>query len=166
MNKLFALAANGRGYEKFSSAGYKYVLTDRNWNDFGFYTLHELFLITPGGIDNIKLADIRLFNHQQNNGDHPNLCIPNFVGYITQIEWAERILLFLSPKDREELLSELHIKYSGKLYKDQQAFLKSVLRDITFEQFEERQAKIKSIVSIKEDIASMIEHNKNIINSI
>ena len=164
MNKLFVHAAKGRGYEKFSDTGYKYVLTDRNWNDLGYYTLHELFLIMPEGIDNIKLADIRFFNHQQNNGDHPNLCIPNFVGYITQIEWAERILLFLSPKEREDILSELHIKFSGKLYSDQQAFLKSVLRDITFEQFEERQTKIKSIVSIKEDIASMIERNKGALN--
>ena len=113
MNKLFVYAANGRGYEKFSGNGYKYVLTDRNWNDLGYYTLHELFLIMPEGIDNIKLADIRLFNHQQNNDDHTNLCIPNFVGYITQIEWAERILLLLSPKEREDLLSELHIIFSG-----------------------------------------------------
>lgn len=111
----------------------------------------------PDGIDNIKLADIRLLNFQQNSGDHPNLCIPNFVGFITQIEWAERILLFLSPKDREDLSADLHIKFSGKLYTDQKAFLKSVLRDITFEQFEERQTKIKSIVSIQEDITSMIE---------
>lgn len=163
MNKLYVHAANGRGYEKFSGAGYKYVLTDRNWNDLGYYTLHELFLIMPEGTDNIKLADIRLFNHQQSNGDHTNLSISNFVGFITQIEWAERILLFLSPKDREELLSELHIKFSGKLYTDQHAFLKSVLRGITFEQFEERQTKIKSIVSITENITSMIEHNKDII---
>lgn len=166
MNKLFVHASNGKGYEKFTGAGYKYILTDRNWNDFGYYTLHELFLIMPEGIDNIKLADIRLLNFQQNNGDHPNLCIPNFVGFITQLEWAERILLFLSPKDREELLSDLHIKFSGKLYKDQQAFLKSVLRDITFELFEERQTRIKSIVSIQEDISSMIERNKDIIKQL
>lgn len=162
MNKLIVHAANGRGYEKFYGAGYKYVLADRNWNDFDHYTLHELFLIMPIGVDNIKLADIKLFNQQQNTGSHLNFHIHDFVGFITQIEWAERILLLLSPKDREDLILELHIRFSGKLYRTQQAFLKSVLRDITFEQFEESQTKIKSIVLLKEDIASMIENNKEI----
>lgn len=163
MDKQFVHAAHGRGCEKFSGSGYKYVLTDRNWNDLGYYTLHELFLITPNGVDNVKLADIKLFNHDQKKDEHPNLTTSNFVGFITGIEWAERILLFLSPDERKELLSSLHIKFDCKLYKDQQALLKSVLRNLTFEQFEERQSKIKSIISIQEDIASMIDRNKEIL---
>lgn len=163
MEKLFVHTANGRGYEKFSGAGYKYVLTDRNWNDFGFYTLHELFLITPEGSDNIKLADIRLFNHDQADGDHVNLCIPNFVGFITSVTGAERLLLFLSPDERKEIFDALHIKFDCKLYTDQQALLKSVLRDITFEQFAERQERIKNLVSLPYNIKVMIQENKEVI---
>lgn len=163
MDKLFVHAANGRGYEKFSGSGYKYVLTDREWNDKGYYTLHQLFLITPNGSDNIFLADIRLFNHDQKKDDHINLNTSNYVGFISNVDSAERLLIFLSPKERKEILSALHIQFDYKPYTDQQALLKSILQDISFEDFEKRQSIIKSIVSINEDIASMIERNKDIL---
>lgn len=160
---LVVHAVNGRGYEKFGG-NYKYVLTDRGWNDFGFYTLHELFLIRPVEQDNIKLADIRLFNYDSHLNDRLNLNITNYVGFISNIESAERLTLFLSPEERAELCSMLHINFTAGIYSRQPAFLKSVLRDITIQQFEERQRKIKSIVTIEENIASIIERNKSILN--
>ena len=163
MTNLLVHAANGRGYEKFGM-NYKYVLTDRGWNDYGFYTLHELFLITPTNKDNIKLADIRMFNFDQHFNDRLNLNVTNYVGFISNIESAERLLLFLSPEDRKELFSTLHIRYTAGMYSSQPAFLKSVLRDITIEQFEERQQKIKYIATIDENIASMIERNRDVLN--
>ena len=72
MTNLLVHVANGRGYEKFGM-NYKYVLTDRGWNDYGYYTLHELFLITPIEQHNIKLADIRIFNYNQHFNDRLNL---------------------------------------------------------------------------------------------
>ena len=163
MTKLVVHAVNGRGYEKFCG-NYKYVLTDRGCNDFGFYTLHELFLITPQGQDNIKLADIRIFNFDQHFNERLNLNITNYVGFISNIESAERLILFLSPNERKELCSELHLNFTAGMYSKQPAFLKSVLRDTTIQQFEEKQSKIKAIVTIKENIASMIERNKNVLN--
>lgn len=163
MDKPFIHASNGRGYDKFSGKNYKYVLSDREWNDFGYYTLHELFLITPDGTDNIKLADIRLLNFNQKFNEHVNLNITNFIGFISNVESAERLLLFLSPSERKELFSTLHINFTVGMFSSQPAFLKSVLRDITFEQFEERQSRIKTIVSFSEDVSSLIKRNKEIL---
>ncbi|MDE7420223.1 MAG: hypothetical protein K2N35_08440 [Muribaculaceae bacterium] len=163
MTKLVTGAVNGRGYEKFGG-NYKYVLTDREWNDFGFYTLHELFLITPNDQDNIKLADIRLFNFEQHSNERLNLNTTNYVGFISNIESAEHLLLFLSPNERKELCSVLHINFTAGMFSKQPAFLKSVLRGITVQQFEEKQSKIKAIVTIEENIASMIERNKGVLN--
>lgn len=163
MTNLIVHTVNGRGYEKFGGS-YKYVLTDRGWNDFGFYTLHELFLIKPVGQDNIKLANIRLFNYNQHFNERLNLNIANYVGFISNLESAERLILFLSPEERKELCSMLHVNFTAGIYSRQSAFLKSVLRDINIQQFEERQRKIKSIVTIEENIASMIERNKSILN--
>lgn len=163
MTNLWIYAANGRGYEKFGM-NYKYVLTDTGWNDYGYYTLHNLFLITPPEQDNIKLANIRIFNFNQHFDDRLNLNITNYVGFISDIESAERLLLFLPPEDRKELLLSLHISYTSGMFSAQPAFLKSVLRGITFEQFEEKQRKIKSIVTLEENIASMIERNIEVLN--
>lgn len=163
MPNLLVHATNGRGHEKFGM-NYKYVLTDRGWNDYGFYTLHELFLITPTEQDNIKLADIRLFNYDQRFNERLNLNIPNFVAFISNIESAERLILCLSPEDRKELCSTLHINFTAGMYSSQPAFLKSVLRDITIEQFEERQRQIKSLLTLPENIASIIERNKSVLN--
>lgn len=163
MTNLLVHVANGRGYEKFGM-NYKYVLTDRGWNDYGYYTLHELFLITPIEQHNIKLADIRIFNYNQHFNDRLNLNITNYIGFISNIESAERLLLFLPSEDRKELLSTLNINYTSGMYSSQPAFLKSVLRDTTFEQFEEKQRKIKSIVTLEENIASMIERNREVLN--
>lgn len=161
MDKIFVQATNGRGYDKFSGK-YKYILTDRGWNDFGYYTIQELFLVTPDDNDNVKLADLHMFNYDQHSGEHLDTNITNYVGYISTVESAERILLLLSPDERNELISALHINFMAGIYANQHAFLKSVLRGLTLEEFEERQAKIKAIVSISEDITSMIENNRDI----
>ena len=166
MNELFVHAENGRGYEKFSGESYKYILTDRGWNDYGYYTLHELFLITPEDTDNIKLADIRLFNFDQKFNEHVNFNITNYVGFISNIESAERLFLFLSPSARKELFSVLHINFYAGMYSTQPAFIKSVKRDITMEQFQERQSRIKAIVSNQEDVSSMIIRNKEVLKLI
>lgn len=163
MNDLIVHASNGRGYDKFIDSNYKYVLIDRNWNDYGFYTLHELFLIMPDGKENVKLADVRLFNLNQHCGSRFNINNSDYIGFISNVESAERLLLFLSPKERKYLISALHIKFDCKLYSDQHALLKSVLRDITLVEFEERQSEIESIISIKENISSMIERNKEVL---
>lgn len=162
VNELIVHAANGRGYEKFG-AQYKYVLTDSNWNDFGYYTLHELFLITPNNSDNIKLADIRIFNSGQKCSDRLNFSITNYVAFISNLTSAERILLILNPFEREELLSCLHVRFSPGMYAHETAFLKSVLRDTTVIQFEEIQDRIKEILSIKLDISAMVQRNKNVL---
>lgn len=163
MTNLLVHAANGRGYEKFGM-NYKYVLTDRGWNDYGYYTLHELFLLTPEDQDNIKLADVRLFNYNQHFNERLDLNNTNYAGFISNVGSAERMLLFLSPEERKELCAALHINFTAGMYASQPAFLKSVLRDTTLEQFEERQRKIKSIVTLQEDIASMISRNKEVLN--
>ena len=164
MEHCFTIAAWEREHEKFP--GYKFTLVNRDWNDFGYYTLHELFLILPDKPYNIKLADIRLFNQGQTKGAHANLDSNNFVGFISNIDSAEKMLLLLTPEERNELLSALHINFSGALYKCEQALLKSVLRGITFEDFEKLQVAIKRIVTSTLDVASMLQKNLQLVELI
>lgn len=160
----FILAANGRQNEKFSGHGKKLILCDRNWNDYGFYTLHELFLIIPDKSYNIKLADIRVFNCNQNFGEHPSIYeSSNHVSYISNIESANRLVLFLTPTERKELFSELHVIFTPSLYKEQKVFLKSIIRDTTLEEFECRQSVIKEIATTEINVAQMVSEHKDLI---
>lgn len=157
------VAANNRQHDKFLPEGKKFVICGLNWNDYGFYTLHELFLIQPDKLYNIKLADLKVFNYDQKFGDHTNFQITNYTSYISNVESANRMLIFLTPDERKKIISELHIRFSVGINKEQPAFLKSVLRDITFEEFEQRQETIKQIVSSEINMAQIIRDNIEII---
>lgn len=163
--ETFIIAANGRQHDKFTEQSKKLILCDRNWNDFGYYTLHELFLIVPDKPYNIKLADIRIFNYDQKFGEHPSIYSSStHTSYISNIDSAERLVLFLTPKERKELLAELHVNFTQSIYANQQVFLKSVLRDITMQEFENMQLQIKEIVTTNLNITQMIADNIEFIN--
>lgn len=162
--KSFILSSNWQQNEKFAGQGKKLVLCDSNWNDFGYYTLHELFLIIPDKSYNIKLADINVFNFDQHFGEHPSIYVSsNHVSYISNIESAIRLVLFLTPDERKELFSELHVLFTPSCYKEQKVFLKSILRNTTLEEFKQIQSTIKVIVTTELNVAQMVSEHKELI---
>lgn len=137
-----------------------------NWNDFGYYTFYGLWMQSPNLKYSIRLADIHIMNIGQKLGDKPCGCMPTPMAFISNVESAERLFLFLSPAERKALEAELLVHYDDTWVKDEPAFLKSVLRNKTFEDFHTIQKRVKELMHSTIDVASMLVKHKDQIQMI
>ena len=63
---------NGSYFSLDEKSGMKFRLVDRNWNDYGYYTLYALELRIPDVDIAYRIADIRVMNINQKKGDKPS----------------------------------------------------------------------------------------------
>lgn len=135
----------------------KYILVDSDWNDHGYYTRYGLCLpikdkvrLTLAGLFILKyrldIDEVQWFSEKQRN----------LTTFISNIESAYNLLLFLSPIERKELISRLNVQFDNKLVKNEQAYKISVLRDKSEESFLSEQKEIENIVTCPLDIAKAI----------
>ena len=139
----------------------KYILEDSNWNDYGYYTRYALYLPIK---DNTRLALAGLFILKYRlNIDEVHWFSEerrNFTTFISNMESAYNILLFLSPIERKELISKLNLQFDNRLVKNEQAYKYSVLRDKSEKSFLSEQKEIEKIVTCPLDIANAISMQK------
>lgn len=139
----------------------KYILEDSNWNDYGYYTHYGLYLpiknsarLALAGLFILKykldIDEIHWFSEEHRN----------FTTFISNIESAYNLLLFLSPIERKELISKLNIQFDNRLVKNERAYKISILRDKSEESFLSEQKEIEKIVTCPLDIANAISMQK------
>lgn len=144
----------------------KYILVDSDWNDYGYYTHYGLYLptkdkvrLTLAGLLILKykldIDEVQWFSEKQRN----------FTTFICNIESAYNLLLFLSPIERQELISKLNIQFDNRLVKNEQAYKISVLRDKSEESFLSEQKEVENIVTCPLDIAKAIYAQKEKLKS-
>lgn len=147
MGKLWTLVDRNRTHEKFD--GYKLLVSDRIWNDYGYSTLYNITYQLPNGVNNKLIGAIKIFN--PNYGENYRATITNvhapFVAFICNKISAMALFLVLTPEERKELIDTLHITFDCAKYKSLPVFTKSVLRDTTLEEFMKAQDEIKKLMT-------------------
>ena len=151
---------NGSYFSLDEKSGRKFRLADRNWNDFGYYTLYALELKLPGSDLLYRIADIRVMNIGQKKGEKPSWNPTTPIIFISNIDSAERLLLFLTHMQRSNLEKILLLRYDTLHVDREDVFNVSVLRDKTLMDFTTSQAKIKELVQLPIDVSSMIDNHK------
>jgi len=150
---------NGAYFHLGSNNEDRFRLTFRNWNDYGFYTLYEMW-ITPKGIDHAyKIADLRIMNIGQKFGEKPGWipCIPWV--FISSTDSAENLFMMLTPEQRKDLEKTLVIRYDCEIVKNETVFNKSVNRDSTIDEFVTKQSRIKALIQSPINMRDMAEHH-------
>ena len=144
--KLWTLVDKNRIHEKFE--GYKLLIADRNWNDFGYSTLYSVVYQQPKDFFNKLIAGVKIFN--PNKGENYRASITNthnpYVTFICNKTCAMALFLVLTPEERKEMIESLHIKFDCSEYKLLEVFKKSILRDITLEKFIADQKEIEKLM--------------------
>ena len=141
-------------------SGVKFRLEYRNWNDYGFYTLYSLEMRLPDSNLSYRIADIHVMNIGQKAGEKPSTSNSPII-IISDTDSAERLFLFLSPKQRARLENLLAIKYDCLGIEREQAFINSVLRDKTISEFIKQQEVIKNLMHSSVDACSFLLRNKH-----
>ena len=144
--KLWTLVDRNRTHEKF--AGYKLLIFDRHWNDYGYYTLYNITYQQPNDFNNRLIGAVKIFN--PNHGENYRASITNihapYVSFICNKTCAMALFLVLTPEERKELIETLHIKFDCTKYKSLRVFTESVLRGYTLESFIKEQDEIKKLM--------------------
>lgn len=73
MGKLWTLVDRNRTHEKFE--GYKLLVSDRNWNDYGYNTLYNITYQHPNDVNNKLVGSVKIFN--PNSGENYKASITN-----------------------------------------------------------------------------------------
>ena len=124
--KLWTLVDINRIYEKFGE--YKLLIADKNWNDYGYYTLYNIKYQQPSDFDNILIGAVKIFN--PNHGENYRASITNihapYVSFICNKTCAMALFLVLTPEERKVLIETLHIKFDCTKYKSLRVFTESV----------------------------------------
>lgn len=154
---------NGSYFSLDEGSGVKFRLEDRNWNDYGFYTLYSLEMRLPDSSLPYRIADIRVMNIGQKIGNKPSTSITSVI-VISNTDSAERLFLFLSPKQRARLEELLSIKYDCRNIEREPAFINSVLRDKTKSEFIKQQEVIRNLMRSSVDARSFLLRNKDQLN--
>ena len=150
----------GSNFSLDEESGVKFRLEYRNWNDYGFYTLYSLEMQLPDSNLSYRIADIHVMNIGQKAGEKPSTSnSPIFI--ISGTDSAERLFLFLSPKQRARLENLLAIKYDCRGIEREKAFINSVLRDKTISEFIKQQEVIKNLMHSSVDAHSVLLRNKH-----
>lgn len=151
---------NGSYFSLDSDSGIKFRLKDRNWNDFGYYTLYSLEMKLPDSSVLYSISDIRIMNINQKIGEKPSWIPTTPAIFISNIESAERLFLFLSPFQRLQLQDILTIRYRINHIQSETVFIKSILRNKTLDEFISVQGKIRELMQSPLNVHSMLLKNK------
>lgn len=151
---------NGSYFSLDEKSGMKFRLIDRNWNDYGYYTLYALELRFPDSDSAYLIADIHVMNIGQRKGNKPTWIPTTPIVFISNIDSAETLLLYLTPEQRNNLEKLFLLRYDTIHVDREEVFLKSVLRHKTLVEFAKNQTHIKKLVQLPIDISSMIDHHK------
>ena len=151
---------NGSYFSLDEKSGMKFRLVYRNWNDYGYYTLYVLELNIPEMDISYRIADIRVMNIGQKKGDKPSWIPTTPIVFISNVESAETLLLFLTQKQRSNLEKILLIQYDTIHVNQEEVFQVSVLRDKTLTEFNKSLIRIKELVQSPIDVSSMIDNHK------
>ena len=162
--KLLAIVHNSRVHDKF--AAYKLLLSDLNWNDYGYYTYFQLFLQLKENKDvNLKVADLNILSIGQKAGESPVISTElSMITFIRDIESAYMLLFLLTFKERKELIASLNIQFQYEAIRNEPAFQKSVLRGTTEMAFMQQQEKVRQIMTCPLDISTAFTNYKERIN--
>ena len=151
---------NGSYFSLDEKSGMKFRLVDRNWNDYGYYTLYALELRIPDVDIAYRIADIRVMNINQKKGDIPSWMPTTPVIFISNVESAETLLLFLTPEQRSNLEKILLLTYDTLHVEHEDVFNTSILRDKTLGDFNKGLTRIKELMQSSVDVSSMIYSHK------
>lgn len=151
---------NGSYFSLDEKSGMKFRLVHRNWNDYGYYTLYALELRISDVDTPYRIADIRVMNIGQKKGDKPSWIPTTPIIFISNVESAEILLLFLTPKQRSNLEKTLMFRYDTQHVEHEEVFHISVLRDKTLTEFNKTLVQVKELVQSPIDVSSMIHKHK------
>lgn len=151
---------NGSYFSLDEKSGMKFRLVYRNWNDYGYYTLYALELRIPDADTPYRIADIRVMNIGQKKGDKPSWIPTTPIVFISNVDSAETLLLFLTPKQRSNLEKTLMLRYDTLHVEHEEVFHVSVLRDRTLTEFNKTLVQVKELVQSPIDVSSMIHNHK------
>jgi len=151
---------NGSYFSLDEKSGMKFRLVYRNWNDYGYYTLYVLELRIPDRDIPYRISDIRVMNIGQKKGDKPSWTPTTPIVFISNVESAEILLLFLTPEQRSNLEKILLLQYDTCHIEQEEVFQVSVLRDKNLIDFKKTQIRIKELVQSSFDVSSMIDNHK------
>lgn len=151
---------NGSYFSLDEKSGMKFRLVYRNWNDYGYYTLYALELRIPDVATPYRIADIRVMNIGQKIGDKPSWIPTTPIVFISNVDSAERLLLFLTPAQRSNLEKKLMLRYDTLYVEHEEVFQVSVLRDKTLTEFNKTLVQVKELVKSPIDVSSMIHNHK------
>lgn len=151
----------------FPSDG-NFALYLENWNNWGWRTISRLQWSTSDG----KWCSLQLSSHyldEDKPGKHTldDLRLRSFEGIpadiysvVSDVEGAEKALLTLSPKVREELIKRLHIVFPGEekfnRLSSLNSFQKSFHRDTTLATIMPRVKESQRLLTLDLDIAAMV----------
>ncbi len=152
---------NGSYFSLDEKSGMKFQLEDRNFNDFGYYTLYSLKAWLPKYDHPFRIADIHIMNIGQRKGDKPSWTPTTPIVYISSLESAEMLLLYLTPEQRCNLEKLLQLQYNTIHVGQEDVFLRSVLRNKTLSGFIKSQERIKKLIQLPIDVRSMIDNHKD-----
>lgn len=146
MSKLWTLVDINRTHDKFD--GYKLLISDRNWNDYGYNTLYNITYQQPNDFYNRLIGSVKIFN--PNPGENYRASITNihapYVAFICNKISAMTLFLVLTPEERKELIDTLHITFDCTKYKSLPVFTNSIMRGYTVEEFIKEQNEIKKLM--------------------
>lgn len=151
---------NGSYFSLDEESGMKFRLVYQNWNDYGYYTLYALELRMPDVDTLYRIADIRVMNIGQKKGDKPSWIPTTPIVFISNVDSAERLLLFLTPEQRGNLEKTLKVRYDTHHVEHEDVFQVSVLRDKTLTEFKKSMLQIKELVQSPIDVSAMIDKHK------
>ena len=132
MNKLWSIVDIRRVHEHFAQNKVKLYLAHTSFNDFGYYTMFNLYLVLPEKHNsNMKLATLKIMEKGQKVGEYVDVVNSNtYYSFIMDEESAMLITIFLTPQERKELVKSLNICFSTNEVKDEDVYHTSVLRGI------------------------------------
>lgn len=154
--------------------GEKFTLADGNektfrlkwenyWNNFGYRIIFHLWMETPK-TSALRIASFHIFSPDQKTGEKPCWSAPTPLVYISDLDSAEKLLLYLTPQERHDLEGTLLIRYNISFCKTEKVFKEGVLRrgeTCTAEMYACTQKQIQEIMHNPIDVASMILGNKD-----
>ena len=162
MNKLWSIVDIRRVHEHFAQNKVKLYLAHTSFNDFGYYTMFNLYLVLPEKHNsNMKLATLKIMEKGQKVGEYVDVVNSNtYFSFIMDEESAMFITIFLTPQERKKLVESLNIRFSTNDVKEEDVYRTSVLRGIDHVKFVNRQSRIEKIINSPLDIATTINENK------
>lgn len=133
-------------------------IKNRNWNDFGYYTLYQLLFKFKDSNENYSLANLRIFNKNQSKKEEEfSYDDDKAIVMLNERSDGEQIFLYLTPQQRLELINILQLQFHYTPEPNEECFYKSVCRGCgTSERFEAAQKICKELVFNKLNVREMI----------